>query len=303
MKEKIGYRTYVCLVLLLVALPVPAQEKDKVVILSPRVGAVIDSTERSRFQVLPAVRDFVKAVIFQTPSGIYYVQITVLDSGGKERVIRLYYPEEYLQRTAEQIEHFEELNAGTYQMGQQPATLRVVEADRVFAGPRSEGARVILLLNSGQQIHGELLSVRDSALVISTIEDIHEKELASQTASIHVIKNQEILHVTIKGKSKVLKGMVQGFLIGAGAGALLGLATYQPCPPKSFICLDFGPGVAAAGGAILLGGAGFLIGTIAGIASSRGDKVIEPLPGRDLSLLKPYARFPLEEPEFLGKIK
>lgn len=56
-----------------------------------------------------------------------------------------------------------------------------------------------------------------------------------------------------------------GLLLGAGAGALLGAATYRrPDCSQSFICLDFGPGVAAAAGAVVLGVPGMVVGAFAG---------------------------------------
>ena len=59
------------------------------------------------------------------------------------------------------------------------------------------------------------------------------------------------------------RGGLVGAAIGAPIGLVMGLATYEPCPSADCI-LDFGPVVAALGGAIVGAMAGGLIGLLAG---------------------------------------
>lgn len=65
-----------------------------------------------------------------------------------------------------------------------------------------------------------------------------------------------------------LRGMGIGLLVGAGIGAAIGLASYEKpdCSQQQFLCLDFGPGVAAAAGAVMFAVPGMVIGGIAGSA-------------------------------------
>ena len=42
---------------------------------------------------------------------------------------------------------------------------------------------------------------------------------------------------------------------------------------------------------------------IAGAAASKTDKAIDPAMNHDFSALKPYAQFPVKEPEYLSAIK
>ena len=160
---------------------------------------------------------------------------------------------------------------------------------------RANGATVAILLSTGETITGELLSVRDSSIIISTSESFDERELES----IATIRNQDIETVIIEGESKVLQGMGLGVLIGGGIGALIGLASGDDT--QGFI--RFSAGEHAAIGAVLFGGVGFVIGTIAGIATSTGDKMMEALMDYDFSSLKTVARFPVGEPEYLRAIK
>ena len=88
-----------------------------------------------------------------------------------------------------------------------------------------------------------------------------------------------------------------GTLIGGGIGALLG-AVFRP---ETGLGSDLGS--AAALTAIALAPLGFFVGTVTGIVTSTDDVTIEPRTNADFSSLKPFARFPLSEPEYLHEIK
>jgi hypothetical protein len=127
---------------------------------------------------------------------------------------------------------------------------------------------------------------------------LSESDLATRSATITVVKNQEILNVIIRGKSNVLNGMGQGILLGGAIGGLLGFASGDD---ESGI-LRFTAGQKALMFGSLLGATGLVIGTVGGIVTSTHDKIIEPLPNSDFSTLRPIARYRTVEPEFLLKI-
>jgi hypothetical protein len=160
----------------------------------------------------------------------------------------------------------------------------------------AQGADVSLLLKNGQEISGELLSVRDSSLVISTMEDANENDLSTQTVGIIAVRNEELFHVVVKGKSNIVTGMAGGVLYGAALGGVL-----CSCIPAASGLST--PEERAAGGAFVFGAIGFVVGTIAGIASSSNDKLVEPRMNNDFSSLRPLARYPDKEPEFLQVIE
>jgi hypothetical protein len=114
--------------LALVSIPkrVLAQDSDKVVILSPRVGTMIDASERDHFHLFPQIKGFNRAVVYETPGKTYYTVIVSVRPDGTTKQTIVPYREDELLKLAEQIDHFEDLEKGTYQMGQQHATLRVV---------------------------------------------------------------------------------------------------------------------------------------------------------------------------------
>jgi len=89
----------------------------------------------------------------------------------------------------------------------------------------NEGAEVTLSLNDGTRIYGELLSVRDSTLIICTEYSAAEEELARGVYPIFSIKGQEIQKITVEGESKFWASAGYGALIGAAVGAVGGFAS------------------------------------------------------------------------------
>jgi hypothetical protein len=174
------------------------------------------------------------------------------------------------------------------------------EVQPIAQGDAHKGARIVLLLHNQQKIAGHLLSVRDSALVISTNEK-QDNYSETHTAGILVVKNLDIQRVIIKGKSKILKGMKLGLQMGAKGG--FEANNDSPCSEASPLTPCWGAALKPVIGGIVFGGAGMIMGGIVGAAVSKADKVIDPAMNQDFSALKPLAQFPEEEPEYLSAIK
>ncbi len=108
------------------------------------------------------------------------------------------------------------------------------------------GAILIIMKKNGQQIEGELITVKKDSLLLFTGIDV----------SVDI---SEIKFIRIVKKSKVLQGLGFGLLIGGGTGALLGFIG--------------GPGEwgsaaeEALVGGIFLGAIGLLVGGTLGFAS------------------------------------
>lgn len=156
----------------------------------------------------------------------------------------------------------------------------------------SQGAIIKVLLKDGTTITGELLSVRENSLVVYT--KTYNDSISAHLSDVSIIKNEEVLSVIQKGKSKISKGIGYGLLIGAGTGALIGFASGDD--GGGFV--SFSAGEKAVFGGVLLGSAGLIIGIIWGSISSTRDISVIPLPDNDYSILKIYSRYPQNEPEF-----
>jgi gas vesicle protein len=327
---------FAALVVLFPRIPLQAQaDKHKLVILSPRVGSMIDSSEREYFQLFPKIKDFHNAIFLENPDSTYYAWIVLKDSSGNTRDTAIWYPKGYLLMVAEKISHFEELTEGQYQMGQNPATLQVVESEEATRAPaptkprpqasakvvepeslpvgsRSEagkkdqllarGASVVVFLNDGRQVTGELLAVRDTALLIDTLVGKAEDSIATQIAGIVGVSRDAVQKVRVKGESLRLKGTLIGAAIGAAVGGVIGLASGDDKPNEIHLW-PYTAGQKALAYGTVLGVAGAFIGGIIGVESSSKDKRYDATVKEDWASLKAVARYPDKEPEFLKKIK
>jgi hypothetical protein len=291
-----------------------AQDSDYVVVLSPRIGSVIDAAKRERYDLFPGIKGFDRAVFLQTPEKMYYARIMFIGPDGARRDTTVRFTEDTLLVLAERIEHFEELKQNTYHIGERPAKIQVLERrfrPEVAAAPPTQGTDVVVLLTTGQEIEGELVSVRDSSVLIATEDEDVPSALSTGVKGILGIKDTMISHVTIEGNSNVLLGMGLGFLGGTVAGGVIGANSYTPAPPPA----DFGGALAYAfGEPIAHGGAiaggmliGALVGTAAGAAvgaaTSKSDIDVNLDVPAEQSALKKLARYPDKEPEALKRIK
>ncbi len=173
------------------------------------------------------------------------------------------------------------------------------------------GAKIVLLLHNQSEIAGRLLSVRDSALVIS-IDRLRENEVREKSQTAIVIMNQDIRIAIVKGESKVLKSAGVGFLVGAGIGVALGFITGddRPCEQSysegyNLIpsCISMSAETKAALGGMVFGAIGLTAGFVSGRKASTSDEIHHPSKNYDFYFLKRYAQFPKGEPEYLDAVK
>jgi len=83
----------------------------------------------------------------------------------------------------------------------------------------SIGAEATLLLKDGECISGELLSVRDSSVIVCSEYSANEKELESLKYPISNVESNSIREIEIKGNYYPL-------WIGTGIGLVAGTVTY-----------------------------------------------------------------------------
>ncbi len=100
----------------------PIADTGRVVILSQRVGPVIDSTEREKFSLFQGIlirnfgstQSYRKAVVVQLLDSTYWVRLTVGLKNQPERDTLVAYSPAVIRQLAEKIDHFEAIQAGTY---------------------------------------------------------------------------------------------------------------------------------------------------------------------------------------------
>lgn len=118
------------------------------------------------------------------------------------------------------------------------------------AGER-RGAIVLVRDNNGKSVEGELIAVKQNAIIV----------LESSSASDVSLELSEIDTVRIVKKAKVLKGIGIGFAAGAGTGAVVGFASGND-EPGGFFNFTAGEKALIVGAA--LGTVGVILGAIFG---------------------------------------
>jgi hypothetical protein len=121
------------------------------------------------------------------------------------------------------------------------------------------GAKLIITKKDGQQISGELITVKPNSLLLL---DTKGKDMSVYVADIEVIR--------IEKKSGFWKGAGTGALIGVGTGALIGFLDGD----DSSGLFRFTAGQKAIIIGIAFGALGLLIGGIVELAS-KGEKTIQ----------------------------
>jgi hypothetical protein len=114
------------IILLCLGVRSPAQITGDLVILSKRVGEYIDLKEREQYHIFESVKGFRGATIIAVSDSIIYAVFEIDDANGQS-VVRTRYSLAVLKMMAEKIEHFEEIQDGTYAIGTNPVKLRTVQ--------------------------------------------------------------------------------------------------------------------------------------------------------------------------------
>jgi hypothetical protein len=152
----------------------------------------------------------------------------------------------------------------------------LLSANIVFA----QGREVSMLLHDGRQMSGELVSVRDSTMVIH----------AGDTQYV-VIKNNDIKSITVRGTSTYPLWLGLGSFVGVVSGAIIGREI-----------AIFNQGYGASIGGLVGAGCGLLVGTIIASATSTEDIGIDSLTKKDLVRLKLLSRYPENESEYIKQL-
>ncbi len=155
---------------------------------------------------------------------------------------------------------------------------------------REVGAEVFIVMNNDDEYTSELLTVKDSTMILSNDYGLIEEELINSSYDINIISNNNIQSMWILGEDNHLIGLA----IGAGLGLVLLKvgAAQEESSEKYFI--------AAIG--LLTAVAGILIGA----ASSTYDEEIYNYRNQedfDFTQLNIYSRYGGKEPDYLKKIK
>jgi len=160
------------------------------------------------------------------------------------------------------------------------------------------GVEVSLLLNNGNDVNGELLSVRETTIILCSEYSATEEELAKLTYPILLFPNNEIQQLTIEGTNWVWEGIAAGAVIGASTALILGMSgTLGEGGTKE-------ENQAQTNAVVFVFSLCFGAGWGIGYALSTEEYVLQEIPPNyNWSILKPLSRYPNREPEYLRAIE
>jgi hypothetical protein len=182
--------------------------------------------------------------------------------------------------------------------------LSLVILAATIAAPPARAKEIQILLKNRTELSVELLSVRDSALVVCRIPDVTDNLLRSNPRLAILLPLESIDRIRMEGKSYVVTGLVLGALGGGIAGGVIGAAvkTESERSNSSFGAVLVAPiekGANTLSGVLIGGLVGLLVGTAIGGGASTPEMALNPQSRGEMGLLREYARYPRAEPDFL----
>lgn len=166
----------------------------------------------------------------------------------------------------------------------QAARIALVSLLLCLQAALADGRKIAITLRNGQELRGELLSVREKSLVVIKVDNVGDHELMNHPEFIAAVPQHEIRTVTIEAKWHVRVGMRIGWILGTVAGIISGSSS------KHHDKAD------AVGGGVLGGLGGLLIGTLIGAFGSSPGEEVDTDSLQDLSCFRQYARYQKDEP-------
>jgi len=108
-----------------IAIPSLAQDSLKIIILSPKVGDVIDKNESKEYSLFKQFRNFNKVFFYKESNDRYYGRFSLTQPDGFDKDTSIHYPEITLLTLAEKIENWEKIKIGDYEWGETPSKFTV----------------------------------------------------------------------------------------------------------------------------------------------------------------------------------
>lgn len=151
------------------------------------------------------------------------------------------------------------------------------------------GAEITLSLQDGSEINGELLSVRDTALILCTEYAASAEKIMNSAYPVLLVNNNVVQEITLEGSAYIWPGIAAGAIVGTATGALIGSSSDELFAGVQGMMQGFFIGLS--------------IGWIIGYDLSAKEYVLQEIPpGYNFYFLKNLGRYKEKEPEYLKAI-
>ncbi len=238
---------FVIVLLIGTLLPFDASSQNQpLVVVSPRVGGVIDWQEVTTYRLFPTIKNFHSASFYQAPDSTLSAVVQLKSTEGifSDSVFAISFG--LLNAYAERIDHWEELLQGTYQMGTSlthilyddgtPLKLPSTVSMETLSSPRHGSTDAIpLALNISELLRPRFETIRlDVAIgfVLSNFSEI--EQLTGGPNNVYIPATLYVQVPIMEDPSIMLIGG-WGFAVGGGGGgSIYSFSSFLLYRPGSF---------------------------------------------------------------------
>lgn len=238
----------------------------------PAVGDTLDALERERYGVLTEYLGFQRAQFHMEPDSQVSAAVVVLVNGAERAV------------TLPRYRHVLALQSW---FQRDPA--------RIERSKSKTGSYVTTRFASGGAWDGELIAVRDTAVVVAVTPRSRQRFGSEAPEQVRIFRNQEISEVVVYRDGHTWQRIGVGTVIGVAIGALVGAASGDSESGGWFEMT----GKEKIGFLAYVGGAtGFMYGGLKALFSS-WDWNVDPRDRESMGFVREKARYPGSEPAYL----
>lgn len=242
---RIGFVTSLMLVLIQGGMSY-AQEEGKVIVVSSKVGEVIDREERDTYQLFQSFSSYQSAQFLELPDGSYNINITYLEGKASRTQVWRISRHELVENYQKVIDtpglssasgRWNNLVNDYSQLMDRPS-LKHSMSRREWNGPI-----VDIETTNGYRLRGTLHGFSDDSIALSGAVETHGTLPQQASLGNCTMNLNDVSRLSLPRKSSCLKGMKWG-LIPLGLGLIIGAASSDEsswlCPSPRAIVMGLG---------------------------------------------------------------
>jgi hypothetical protein len=228
MKASICFCALFFIIATLFPVEVSAQNQ-RFVLVSPRVGVVIDSLEATTYRLFRTIKNFHSASFYKAPDSTFWVVVRLKSAEWILRDSTFTISFEGLKAYAEKIDHWEELLQGTYQMGTSqpyilyddgtPLNLPPAASTKTIVSPRQVPTDVLPLTpNTSELVRPIFETIHFDVAIGLMLSDLSELEQLTRSATNISVPLSFYVQVPLKEDASISFIGGWGFALGGGGG-------------------------------------------------------------------------------------